>query len=131
MSSTPGYGRTIRAACSRTGTRAEAARTSEELTGPELTITRIAKTGNDVALLVQALVEGGDMDRNIGVRARKSAHPFRRSDDPDVFDPLGAPLLQDVYGRGRRAAGREHRVEHEADLRRCRLVAKSRELLPY
>src|SRR5438093_4184795 len=114
---TLGSGRTTRTACSKTGTRAEAARSKREgLTRTELTITRVAETGHDVALVVEALVESGDMDRNIGVRARKGAHPFWRRDDADVFDPLRAPLLQDVDRLGRRAAGREHRVEHEADL---------------
>src|SRR5438445_805817 len=36
------------------------------------------------------------MDRNIGVRARKGAYPFRRCDQTNVLDPFRAPLLQDV-----------------------------------
>src|SRR5207249_4334075 len=65
------------------------------------------------------------MDRNVGVRARKGAHPFRCGDKADVFDPFRAPLLQDVDGLGRRAAGREHGVQHETNLngrRRWELV---------
>src|SRR2546428_13845555 len=116
-SSTRGSGRTIRAACSKTGTRAGAARPKrDELASTELTISSVAKTGNDVALLVQALVKRGDVYWNIGVRAHESAHPFRRRDDADIFDPPRSPLLQHVDGRGRRSTRREHRVEHEADL---------------
>src|SRR3989442_8301786 len=113
-SSTRGSGRTIRAACSETGTRAGAARTKrDELASTELTISSVAKTGNDVALLVQALVKRGDVDWNIGVRAHESAHPFRRRDDADIFDPLRSPLLQHVDGRRRRSTRCGHPVEHE------------------
>src|SRR5438874_5408723 len=97
----------------------------EPLTRPELAVAGIAETGDDVTLVVEALVEGGDVDRNIGVRARERAHPLRRRDDPDVLDPLRSPLLEDVDGRGRGSAGREHWIEDEADLngrRRRQLV---------
>src|SRR5207249_2879081 len=75
-----------------------------------------AETGNDVALLVEALSAPGNMDRNIGVRARTGAHPFRRCDETNVLDPFRAPLLQDVDRLGGRATGREHRIQHEAHL---------------
>jgi hypothetical protein len=45
-------------------------REASRLARPELAISRVAKTRDDVALLVEALVESGDVDRYIGVRAR-------------------------------------------------------------
>src|SRR2546425_5869138 len=111
--STPGSGSTTRTACSKTGTQAGAARSRREgLARTELPVAGVAEAGHDIALVVEALVERGDMDRNIGVRARKGAHSFGCGDDADVLDPLRAPLLQDVDSLGRRSPRREHRVEH-------------------
>src|SRR5256885_11741996 len=92
----PGSGSTTRTGCSKTGTRAGAAHARSRLPSTELAVTRVTETGNDVALVVQAFVERRDVDRNIGVRARKGAHPFWRRDDADVFDALRAPPLPDV-----------------------------------
>src|SRR5256885_16537822 len=63
---------------------------------PELAISRIAEARDDVALLVEALVERRDMDRNVGGPAPESAHSFRSGDESDGLNALPAPLLDDV-----------------------------------
>src|SRR5438876_1045405 len=86
------------------------------LAGPELPVPGVAKTRDDVALVVEALVERGDVDRHVGVALGQRLHALGRGDDPDVLDPLRAPALEDVDRRRRGAAGREHGVQHEAHL---------------
>src|SRR5438034_9643946 len=73
---------------------------------PELAISRIAEARDDVALLVEALAERRDTGRNVGVRARGSAHAFRTGDEADVRHALAAPLLQDLDRRDRGLAAR-------------------------
>src|SRR5438552_11632418 len=87
-----------RTASSPTGS-SRSPRVARSSARPELAISRIAEAGHDVALLVQALVERRDMDRNVGVRARESAHSLRRGDEADVLHALRAPFLENVDRR--------------------------------
>jgi len=54
------------------------------------------------------------------MRVAQRLHALWRGDEADVLHPPGTPLLQDVDRRDRRAARRQHRIEHEAHLRRHR-----------
>src|SRR6266508_1074399 len=50
------------------------------LPGAKLPITRVAEARHDIALIIQVIVNRGEVDLNIGVRGRKRLHPFRRGD---------------------------------------------------
>ena len=60
------------------------------------------------------------MHVHIRMRLGHGLRALGRGDDADVLDPLRAPALQDVDRRRGRPAGREHRVQHQAQLRRRR-----------
>src|SRR5207342_1589441 len=76
-------------------------------------VARVAEAGDDVAPLVQAAVDGCGHDAHLGVFALKVRDPFGGGDEADERDRPRAGLLH-RGDRGRaRAAGREHRVEHD------------------
>ena len=77
----------------------------------------------DVALLVQLAVSAAQwISTSGGPRHRR--HALRRRDQVDELDPDRldrAPALQDLDGSRRRAAGREHRIEDQAQVDRRRV----------
>src|SRR5262245_64479892 len=90
------------------------------LAGPELAVAGDAEAGHEVADLVEVPVERRDVDRHVRVRRAQPDDARRRGDDADELDAVGAPAVQDVDRRDGRAAGREHRVEHQTDVDRGR-----------
>src|SRR5205823_14752864 len=50
------------------------------LAGPELAVPRVPAAGADVALVVQTLVAGRDLDRTVAVRIAEVPHAFGRGD---------------------------------------------------
>src|SRR5665213_115166 len=54
----------------------------------------VAEPGDDVAVLVEALVDGCGIDRHVGVRLLQVLDSFRRGEETDKTDVLGAALLQ-------------------------------------
>src|SRR5256885_6421654 len=83
------------------------------LPGAEQAIARVPQPGQDVAVLVELAVERGGEDGDIGVGLEHAPHALGRGDEAEEADALGAGVLERVYGVRRRAAGREHGVEHE------------------
>src|SRR5437899_6719012 len=73
----------------------------------------IAGTGQDVAVVIELAVERGGEDGDVGVGLEHATHALGRGDEAEEPDALGAGVLERVYGVRRRAAGREHGVEHE------------------
>src|SRR5437899_13104462 len=73
----------------------------------------IAGTGQDVAVVVELAVERGGEDGDVGVGLEHAAHALGRRDETQEADALGAGVLERVHGVCRRAAGREHGIEHE------------------
>src|SRR4051794_610628 len=76
----------------------------------------VAEPGNDVAELVEALVEACRDDGDRGVRAEgrlDRADPLGRGEQADGGDVVRAAVEDEGHRRGERAARREHRVEQE------------------
>src|SRR5439155_21132714 len=61
------------------------------LAGAELPVAGVAEAGDDVALLVEALVERADVDRDVRVRAGEGSYPVGRGGDPDILRARVAP----------------------------------------
>ena len=71
------------------------------------------RPGQDVPLLVELAVERGGVDGDVGVALQHPLHSLRRGDEAEEPD-LPRPRLAQRGDRGHgRAAGGEHRVEHE------------------
>src|SRR5256886_6133395 len=83
------------------------------LPGAEQPIARIPQPRQDVAAVVELAVERGGEDGDVGVGLEHAAHALGRRDETQEADALGAGVLERVYGVRRRAAGREHGIEHE------------------
>jgi len=93
--------------------------------GAELAVAGITEAGHDVALLVELPIQGRAVDLHVRMRLGDGPHTLRRGDQVDELDPHRTPSLQDLDRRGGGAAGREHRVEDEAEVdvrRRGKLV---------
>src|SRR5438876_8467427 len=54
--------------------------------GPKLAIAGVSQAGHDVAALVQLTVDGGDVDVDVGMRARKSGDSLWRRDQAHLLD---------------------------------------------
>src|SRR3989449_9783398 len=67
----------------------------------------------DVAAVVELAVERGGEDGDVGVGLEHAAHALGRRDETQEADALGAGVLERAHGVCRRAAGREHGIEHE------------------
>src|SRR5690606_29687217 len=73
----------------------------------------VAEARKDVALLVEALIDRGGIDRDVRMRGLERAQAFRSSDQEDAADPAGACALEHVDGGDQGAAGGQHRVEDQ------------------
>src|SRR5204862_3742666 len=83
------------------------------LSGAEQAIAGIPEPRQDVTVVVELAVERGGEDGDVGVGLEHAAHALGRRDETQEADALGAGVLERVYGVRRRAAGREHGIEHE------------------
>src|SRR5260221_10176588 len=72
------------------------------LTGAKDPVSGVAQARQDVAVLVELAVEGGGVDRDVGVRRQHLLHAGRRRDDAEEADRARARLLE----RGARVGGR-------------------------
>src|ERR1041385_3341197 len=80
---------------------------------PEDPVPRIAQSGQNVTVGVELAVEGGGVDRHVGMGVEHRLDALRRRDQAEKPDPGGAGGAELAHGRGCRAAGREHRIEDE------------------
>ena len=73
----------------------------------------VAQAGDDVAVLIELLVDRGGPDLDVGMGFGQPLDPFGRgekADEPDILHP--APL-EAVDGGDRRIGGRKHRIHHD------------------
>src|SRR5438094_4421920 len=83
------------------------------LSGAEQAIAGIPEPRQDVTVVVELAVERGGEDGDVGVGLEHAAHALGRRDETQEADALGASVLERAHGIRRRAAGREHGIEHE------------------
>src|SRR5690606_32874295 len=94
------------------------------LLGAEDLVASVAQARNDVAIFVQALVDGGGEDGHVRVGLFDSLDTLGRSDQDHGANVLAACLLQQVDGSDHRATGGQHRVDDQGQARvdfRCEL----------
>src|SRR3990172_13269255 len=87
-----------------------------QLARPKLPISRVSQAWHDVGDVVQVAVNRADVDGHVRVIFLHLSDAFRRGDQADVLDLRHPPFFQERAGRRGRAAGRQHRVEDEAEL---------------
>ena len=83
------------------------------LEGAEEAVAAIAEAGEDIAAFVEAFVEHGDDDFDVGVGRRKGLDAFGGGEDGDDGEVADALALEEIDGVGEGAAGGEHGVEEE------------------
>src|SRR6266567_320914 len=75
------------------------------LFGAEDLVAGVAQPGQDVTLLVQALVNGADIDVDLRMNGRDPGKPLRRSHQAEHADLEATRLFQYPDGSSHRAAG--------------------------
>src|ERR687886_1931734 len=88
----------------------------QALPGPKLPVAGIAKARHDIRMLVEPVVERGQMDRYVRVCLSQALNALRRSDQAEKLDACCTPLLEHFDRRGCRASCREHRIEEQAQI---------------
>ena len=73
----------------------------------------VAQAGDDVAVFVEAVIDGSDVDGDVGMRCIDGAHAFRRSDETEEHDALRALFFQKVERCGGTAARSEHGIDDD------------------
>src|SRR5262245_17007008 len=81
--------------------------------GGELPVAGVAEAGDDVGLVVQVRVEGGEVDGYIGVGGLQAFDAFRGGDEADEPEVIDSPAFEDVDAGDGRAAGGEHGIEND------------------
>src|SRR5690606_7524377 len=83
------------------------------LLGAKDAVTRVAQTGQDVAVLVELAVDGRGVDGHVRVCLLHRGQAFGAGQQADELDRLGVALLEPVDGGDGRGAGGQHRVDHD------------------
>src|SRR6476660_1764114 len=86
------------------------------LARPEKAVAEVAQTWDDECLVVEAFVERGGEDLDLGMPLLEHLHTFGRGDDTHHPWVAAPRLLDQVERLRRRAAGGEHRIEKQRDL---------------
>ena len=81
--------------------------------GAELPVARVAEAGHDEADVIEPLVEGCHVNRDVGHRLGKPLDALRCRDQRQKDDPRNAGGLEDLAGTDRGAAGGEHRIDDD------------------
>ena len=79
-------------------------------------VARVAETGDDVMVRIEALVPCCGEDGHVGVLLLDLRDAFGRGDEVEEDDAAVAELLELRERVARAAAGREHRVDDDGDL---------------
>lgn|GEM_PF-4857766 len=77
----------------------------------EQAITGVAKSWQDIAVLIELTVERGANDRYIRVCGVDSRYADRRRNDAEKTDALRPSALERINRGHSATAGREHRIE--------------------
>src|SRR5262249_43941506 len=80
---------------------------------PEDAVAGVAQSRHDVAVAVQVAVDGGRVDRHVGMTAVEVSQPFGARDETDELDRARPGLLQAIDRRHRGMSGGEHRIHHD------------------
>src|SRR6202022_3699157 len=83
------------------------------LSGPEQSITGVAKTRQNVPLLIQLAVKRSTIDDYIWMGMGKAANAFWRSDQTEKADSCRTGTFEGGNCRCRTSACREHRVKEK------------------
>ena len=76
-------------------------------------VARVAEAGDDVAVLVEMIVERCDVDVHIRMLLLHHSHALRGADDAHELDVLAADFLHELHRGGRAAAGGEHGIDDD------------------
>lgn len=79
----------------------------------EDTVAGVAQAGDDVAVVVQLLVQGADIDVHIGVGLMQGLQALGRGHQADELNVLGTALFDLADGVTGAAAGGQHRVQNK------------------
>ena len=79
----------------------------------EDTVAGDAETGDDVAVLVELLIEAAAVELNVGMRVHQALDADGGGDDGHELDVLAAALLDEVDRGAGASARREHRIEQD------------------
>src|SRR6185437_9927706 len=76
-----------------------------QLFGAEDLVAGVAEAGQDVAVLVETLVDRGGVDLDVGVSCRDAFEAFRCGNQEQALDALAARRLEHVDGGDQGAGG--------------------------
>ena len=85
----------------------------EPLFCSEYSVAGVAETGNDVRVLVEPFIAGGDIDIDVGMILLDTCDAFGTADDAHELDMLHAVFLEEGDRRRGGAAGCEHGVNDD------------------
>ena len=83
------------------------------LLGAENAVAGVAQAGDDVAVLVEVIVERASVDVDVGELLLNGLDALGSGDEHHERDVLAAALLHFADGLARRAAGGEHRIDDD------------------
>src|SRR5579883_755368 len=87
-----------------------------ELERSKLTIASVTQTRQDIPAIVQALVQLGDIDINIGMRLRELEQAIGRGENTNIRETRNSAFFQDSDGIDGRSARGQHGVDSIGDL---------------
>ena len=76
-------------------------------------VTGIAQTGQDVAVFIQTVIEGGCINLDIGVFTVQALYPFRSCDQTNELDVFDSPLLEQCNRCRSAATSSQHRIDDD------------------
>src|ERR1035437_9532184 len=87
------------------------------ISNPKEPVAGIAQAGENVAFIVQCLVNGGSKDRQLRIASVTPANAFGRGDEVHHSHMLHSQLYQQIHGSDGAASGGQHWVNQD-DLKR-------------
>src|SRR5258708_3891061 len=83
------------------------------LLGAEQAVACVAKSGNNIPVIVEFRIDRCREHRHVGMDLGEGARALFGAQDADELDALGARLLQTIHSRDRRMRRRQHRIAHQ------------------
>ena len=83
------------------------------LFGSEKSVAGVAETGENVAVFVEATVEGRDVDIYVGMSLGNTGNSFGSADDRHKLNMLTASVLEELDSIASTSAGCKHGVDYE------------------
>ena len=85
------------------------------LSGSENAVPGIAKTGNNIALRIEVIINGSGVDIHIGMRRLHLGDAFRSADKVEAAYLAATVALQQLDGRDKRTARGQHGVKNDGE----------------